>query len=423
MTSSASHAPNAFAPPRRSEPLRIIIARGKQASSFTIRPLAAGLLGAGCLLLVAGYLASAGYLMLREDIKDATSLQQIRAARIYEDRIAELRARIEGITSRALIAQQTYEQQIATLKQRQGELDARHSRVADVLARAARSGLKIAGEGPIPIAKPSRTPSAAPVLSGAGIGGTNVPLDAASPIGLRGSVTVDGRDGKSLAMHRIDSALAVMDRQTATALDLIAVAAERKIARIETIAKSLGIALEKRNGAVGGPYEPLTGDAFETRLDRAERAIGRLSALRDGARSLPLGEPVPNAAVSSLYGPRVDPFLDSPAMHTGIDFRADYGTPIHATAAGKVMAAGRNGGYGLMVELDHGNGIVTRYGHMSRVRVAEGVRVASGQVIGYVGSTGRSTGAHLHYETRLASGPTNPKTFLDAGRKLAGLLD
>jgi murein DD-endopeptidase MepM/ murein hydrolase activator NlpD len=121
---------------------------------------------------------------------------------------------------------------------------------------------------------------------------------------------------------------------------------------------------------------------------------------------------------SSGYGMRIDPFTRGPAMHTGIDFRADTGEPVRATADGTVTTAGWQGGYGKMVEIDHGNGFATRYGHLSDIGVRLGQRVRSGQIVGKVGSTGRSTGPHLHYETRLNGDAVNPQRFLRAGLRL-----
>ncbi|WP_407051233.1 M23 family metallopeptidase [Methyloraptor flagellatus] len=106
------------------------------------------------------------------------------------------------------------------------------------------------------------------------------------------------------------------------------------------------------------------------------------------------------------------------ALHTGLDLRAPEGEPVHATAAGTVTDAGRQGGYGIMVEIDHGNGVSTRFGHLSRVAVADGQKVATGDIIGYAGSTGRSTGPHLHYETRVNGEPLDPEPWLEAGRRL-----
>jgi murein DD-endopeptidase MepM/ murein hydrolase activator NlpD len=123
---------------------------------------------------------------------------------------------------------------------------------------------------------------------------------------------------------------------------------------------------------------------------------------------------------SSGFGVRMDPFLNAPAMHTGLDFRGSHGSPIRATAAGKVTHAGWNGGYGKLVEIDHGNGFATRYGHLSEIDVTVGQSVRIGQTVGRLGSTGRSTGPHLHYETRIDGDAVDPQKFLRAGVRLGG---
>jgi murein DD-endopeptidase MepM/ murein hydrolase activator NlpD len=117
---------------------------------------------------------------------------------------------------------------------------------------------------------------------------------------------------------------------------------------------------------------------------------------------------------------RIDPFVHEASMHTGMDFRGNVGDPIHATAAGKVVKAGWEGGYGQMVEIDHGEGLSSRYGHLSEIDVSVGQTVRIGQVIGHMGSTGRSTGPHLHYETRINGEAVNPEKFLSAGAALFG---
>src|SRR5262249_59384569 len=103
--------------------------------------------------------------------------------------------------------------------------------------------------------------------------------------------------------------------------------------------------------------------------------------------------------MSSPFGMRVDPFLGRPAIHTGIDLRGDMGEPVRATATGHVSIAGREGGYGNMVEINHGNGLATRYGHLSAIDVKIGQLVRIGEVIGRIGSTRRPTRPHFHYET------------------------
>ena len=126
--------------------------------------------------------------------------------------------------------------------------------------------------------------------------------------------------------------------------------------------------------------------------------------------------------LSSSFGVRSDPFGRGPAMHSGLDFRASHGDPVRATANGKVVSAGWNGGYGKMVEIDHGNDITTRYGHLSDIEVKVGQTVRVGQTIGRIGSTGRSTGPHLHYETRIDGDAVDPQKFLRAGLRLGNAL-
>ncbi len=118
----------------------------------------------------------------------------------------------------------------------------------------------------------------------------------------------------------------------------------------------------------------------------------------------------------------MDPFLGRPAMHTGVDFRAPMGYAARATAGGTVITAAYTGGYGNMVEIDHGNGITTRYGHLSRIDVAVGQVVAKGSIVGHTGSTGRSTGPHLHYEVRIDGSAIDPLTYIRAGAEIAPLL-
>ena len=134
---------------------------------------------------------------------------------------------------------------------------------------------------------------------------------------------------------------------------------------------------------------------------------------------MPLRKPVEGEIEqSSGFGVRVDPFIGRPAMHTGIDFRGDTGEDIHVTAGGTVISAGWSGGYGRMVEVDHGNGLATRYGHLSEIDVHVGQILKPGNVVGKLGSTGRSTGPHLHYETRIDGEAVDPQKFLDAGARL-----
>ena len=175
------------------------------------------------------------------------------------------------------------------------------------------------------------------------------------------------------------------------------------------------------NSAMGGPLMPAAmtpsgAELFETQISRVERAIQDASHARTVLRALPIGRPLhADHATTSGFGNRFDPFTRGLAQHTGIDFRAPPGTPVRATASGRVFDAGTNGGYGRMVEIDHGFGLTTRYAHLSSILVREGDVVRKGDVVGLVGSTGRSTGPHLHYEVRIDDDATDPTRFLRAG--------
>lgn len=149
-------------------------------------------------------------------------------------------------------------------------------------------------------------------------------------------------------------------------------------------------------------------------------AVGRVD-LTGPTMSVPSIKPVANMTFTSLFGVRSDPFRGTAAMHAGVDIPGPVGTPIYATADGIVGRSGWVGGYGNLVELDHGGGLQTRYGHLSRITVPAGSRVRRGDVIGLMGSTGRSTGSHLHYEVRMDGRAVNPMPYLDAATQYAAL--
>lgn len=137
------------------------------------------------------------------------------------------------------------------------------------------------------------------------------------------------------------------------------------------------------------------------------------------AIAIPSRKPVDAMSLTSHFGTRSDPFNGRRARHNGIDIPGAIGTPIFATADGTVGRAQRLGGYGNYVELEHGNAIETRYGHLSAIAVTSGQRVRRGDIIGYMGSTGRSTGSHLHYEVRIAGAPVNPIPFVEENGVMA----
>jgi murein DD-endopeptidase MepM/ murein hydrolase activator NlpD len=156
-------------------------------------------------------------------------------------------------------------------------------------------------------------------------------------------------------------------------------------------------------------------DDFAARLQHAVSNLSDMQALTTSAESIPLARPTLNTRETSGFGVRSDPFTGEPAYHPGQDFAGDYGSPIYVTAPGTVSYAGVRNGYGNTIEVDHGHGFKTRYGHLSAISVAVGQHVAVGQRIGAMGSTGRSTGTHLHYEVWVNGRPQNPMRFVKAG--------
>ena len=167
--------------------------------------------------------------------------------------------------------------------------------------------------------------------------------------------------------------------------------------------------------ARGGPLEAVFGDGddIDPRFERLGLSLARMATLEETLDGVPQLRPTDAAAINSSYGYRRDPFTGRAAMHRGLDFPGATGAPIYAAARGTVTFVGRKGGYGNAVEISHGQGLLTRYGHMSRFEAKVGDRVEAGTVIGAIGSTGRSTGPHLHFEVRVNGTAVNPRTFLE----------
>ncbi len=230
----------------------------------------------------------------------------------------------------------------------------------------------------------------------------------------------------ALSGHRIDPALVAQATSGELASDgPLARVEQAQLVQAALVAKALDVRYQvtaaelKKLGlttarvgtdGVGGPFEKVGNATFKALFNSWKK----LDQLQDGVIAIPSDKPVKtDASFTSAFGVRSDPFRGGAAMHPGIDLAGAYGSPIYATADGIVARAGWNsGGYGNLVELDHGRGIMTRYGHMSAMLVSAGQHVARGQLVGRMGSTGRSTGNHLHYEVRIDGRPVNPIPFM-----------
>lgn len=208
-------------------------------------------------------------------------------------------------------------------------------------------------------------------------------------------------------------------RRFASALTAVV---ERRADKAEAAIRSFGLnpaALAKTAArAQGGPFVPWRGgrEALPEELERLAGALARLEFLETSLIAIPSGRPTMAPMETSSFGYRRDPFNGHAAFHAGIDFPGSFGQPILAAAKGRVSFVGQRQGYGNVVEVDHGNGLMTRYAHLSRFVARTGALVARGDAIGRMGSTGRSTGTHLHFEVRLQGQPINPRRFLEAAK-------
>lgn len=419
-------------------------------TTYNMRPMH---LAGGALACVAATLTvagSIGYYILRSDIIAEASAERTELVLEYQDHIDRLRAEIETLTSRQMVDRETVEIQVMDVLRRQQDLNQRHAIVADLVARAESVGIYLSNDKPLPPQKPSLDARGLASLDGddaTAIGGESQLIEEpVKALGLRDGNSksfdpltilqqpISGRDGvpqglkknseKQAALDAVKAHISAMDVESTAAVDAITVATESRIDEILGITSSITPGVNKalrEQTAIGGPFQPITEENFPDRLERARVALTALRRVKFTALRLPVKRPVRNGSVSSSYGPRVDPFLGQLALHTGIDFKAPYGARVFATAPGTILSAERHGGYGNMVEIRHANGFVTRYAHLSRIQVSAGDHVLAGDLIGNVGSTGRSTGPHLHYEIRRHEKPSNPASFLAAGDRLAEL--
>ncbi len=424
MPSAAPRRSTSFA--KRKPPHRVIIARGGEVRTFTVTPWLAGSVIVGAAVFAMLYLAATGYLFFRDDILAASIADQAHMKQAYEERIATLRSDIDRLTSHQLLTQQQLEAELERLSGRQAALDARQDVIAGLSQAARRVGIAPAADdtgvsGAAPTAEKAATADA-PAKAG-----TKSPLaDAAIKSGA-----ADKANDAGERISAVESSLNSLAREQVAYVDGVATRVTQRSQKIAAVLKRLGQKVPSGRAqtggeAIGGPLVALAPDTdpatFRASVSLVAGEVERFGALRRVALRLPLTRPIPGAPITSRFGVRVDPFLGTPAMHTGIDFRAPTGFPARATADGTVTMAGYNGGYGNMVEVDHGNGVTTRYGHLSKIEVTVGQVVSKGAMLGRTGSTGRSTGPHLHYEVRVDGDAIDPMQYIKAGTEIAALL-
>ncbi len=417
---------------KRSESASITITRNGRASHYAINPtLAAASFAVLCVFAI-GYFSATAYLVLRDDLIGMTQARSARLLHEYEDRIAMLRANLDRVTSRQLLDQQAIEAKVAELMQRQESLGGRSSRIGKLLDEAQKRGLSTdaaAGAnasdpvttGTVPTeARPAQLGSLDGQLRGSQ---ATIMADASVIIPAVPAHDINDYSQTRDLFQSVKERIETVDRSQRQMVDTLRRKASERTDAITAVLGGLKLQLDTKAEAVGGPYVPLDpGLDFNAHVDALDASLKVLDNAQGMLDKVPLGNPAPGSALSSPFGVRTDPFLGHQAMHTGLDFKAGTGTNVRAAADGKVIDAGRNGGYGNMVEIDHGNGITTRYAHLSRISVKDGDKIKRGDKLGEVGSTGRSTGPHLHYEVRRHGDAVDPVKFIKAGRKLSELL-
>jgi murein DD-endopeptidase MepM/ murein hydrolase activator NlpD len=415
----------------------ITIARGPRTRTLAL-PVLALRAALGCAgMMTAWCLAATLYLVFHDDLMAGLMAHETAMQYAYEERLANLRQQLESASSQALLEQREFEGKMQTLQSREAQLAARASIIESFadeagLARRAPSGATghLAACTAPTAALPADAEQFAPREPSM--------LDKPHPEGEDGRVLPLGEDHAYLpspfvpgepAASRLSFLTRRLDQveaQELQSLVQIGRSARQRVTKFDSALETAGLSLDRfaghpSKGAVGGPFVPIDLGPPDSPFEHA--ASGLTETLAEADRigrilpAVPLRRPYTEAAgLSSVFGPRSDPFTGKPAMHTGVDFVMEMGAPVHATAAGKVTVAGPEGGYGNMVEIDHGFGLATRYAHLSSIAVAVGQKIRIGDVVGNVGATGRATGPHLHYETRIDGEAVDPLRFLRAGQ-------
>ncbi len=400
-----------------------------------VRPVAFWII-VGSLVLMAGWSAvTATYFAFRDDVLTRLIGRQAQMQFAYEDRIADLRGQVDRLASRQLLDQEQVEGKLDQIVRRQAVLESRSSALSSLPDAAPTGSVKPGQRSPAPVVlAPQGAPKPSPIndtLILVAPPEREAKLESRSTPGAARFGEVKNTAGIEGALARLTLSLDRFELQQNRTLNALEENYNSKARRMRTILADLGLDLSKiapplPARATGGPFVPVSTQGlstFDRQLYRIRLVRGQVERLTRTLTAVPIRKPMTGELNStSGFGVRNDPFIRAPAMHTGLDIRADTGEPARATAAGTVTMAGWNGGYGKMVEVDHGNGFATRYAHLSAIDVEVGQTIRIGQVVGKVGTTGRSTGPHLHYETRVDGDPVDPQKFLRAGVRLGGVL-
>lgn len=474
MSYQASMSDSARPPARTSSRYFLSLQRGRNIRAISLHPAALFSAIALAALTFVGFAGASAYIFFRDDILRALVAQHRSSEHAYQMRIANLQTQLDRVSTRQLIDQETLESRIVELAARQARVESRSATLASLadLAGVPKAAAPPRGREQT-AARPTVNPllgTAAPALP-AGVSSYaspgqnlstvtrptplpadskpqpqieppaselfNAPAPGARPDGLRTSslaidpaIAADRAIPMATRARALSASLEHIELAQVGAIDRIAEAANQKAAALEAAFAAAGLnprsmktPKNSRSAATGGPFIPLVDaadkSAFGSGVRRLQEILDRAQTYARVLPYVPLRQPLAGTLdITSTFGGRSDPFYGRAAMHSGIDMRDETGSPVRATAAGRVTFAGSNGGYGNMVEIDHGNGLTTRYAHLSAIDVVDNQWVDAGQICGRLGSTGRSTGPHLHYEVRIDGDAVDPARFLRAGGRI-----
>ncbi|MDO8360302.1 MAG: M23 family metallopeptidase, partial [Devosia sp.] len=323
----------------------------------------------------------------------------------YEDRVSQLRLEVDRLQSRHYAQAGDINLQLQELAQTQEVLVEQHQYVRQLVDKAAALGIATASlSGP----ETSSEVSGAPLLTGSIASGGNASAEVAAAAASLNAMMDDSR-----------LALAALSEQATSKTDEIM----GTLAGIGIRPKLPSFADSAEGGPLLPPIDRLDSPSLVDDANSVAEALERFKAARDAADLAPIHKPLTAATrVSSIFGNRKDPFTGRLAFHSGIDFAAPRGSNVLSAGHGRVSFVGQISGYGNVVEVTHSNGLITRYAHLSAFIVKQGVTVDAGTPLARVGSTGRSTGPHLHFEIRRSDNAVDPTRYLNAGRILTKIL-
>jgi len=333
--------------------------------------------------------ATATYFAFRDDVLTRLIARQAEMQYAYEDRIAELRAKVDRATSRQLLDQEQFDQKLEQIMRRQTALESRASAMGAIpditgSVRTPSRGAAATEPAASSVPKPSPISDTAVFVAPPD---REARLESRAPVVNAPATKAAKIQGVDNVIVRLQNSLDQVERRQLASLTSLEDNLESRARRMRGVFTDLGLDAGQLEAAtpragMGGPFVPvkLSSDAgaFDRQLYRINISRAQVERLNRTLALVPYRKPVVGEVeFTSGFGVRADPFLGRPAMHTGLDFRAATGDPVRATANGKVASSGWAGGYGRMVEIDHGNGLSTRYGHLSEITVKVGDVVRS----------------------------------------------